>query len=208
MADDPNNPAPAGAPAGQPASGGTPPAADPNKDKAGDAERQGLRERAIAAERERDAANAKLKAADDAKLAEKGEFEKLAKSKEAEASEWKAKHDGVLRSHKIFVAGIKAGANDPEDLEPFLAKVDAADGAAITEALTTLQTSKPYLFGKSDGKSGAPFPTPAANPGGGKTEDLGKVAPQDLWRRSPEELAEYAKAHGALVNPSGFGGKS
>ncbi len=198
MPDDPNNP-PAGAPAGQPASGSATPAVEaPNK--AGDAERQSLRERAIAAEREVEALKAAAKTAADAKLAEQGNYQALAKSKETEAGEWKAKYEKSQRTSALVAAGSKAGANDPSDLAAFvdLSAIDASDDHALRgaadKALADLKASKPYLFGQPNGKSGAPFPTPAANPGGGSEVKI----PAGLKAGDVQNLTREQKQ--ALVN--------
>ena len=165
---DPVNP-PAAASAGQPA-GSNPPAADAPKQEAQSVREQNLLARAITAERERDTFKDAAKKAEDAKLAEQGNFQALAKSKEAEASEWKSKYERTQRARVLESAGAKAGANDPADLSAFvdLSAVDASDEGALRAAadqrLNELKTSKPYLFGT--GKSGVPTPTPTPNPGG------------------------------------------
>lgn len=188
---------PAGVAAGQPASGGTTPAAEAPKDKAGEAERQGLRERAIAAERELATLRDAAKKSEDAKLAEQGKFQELAKSHEQAAISWKTKYEAAQRNSALIAAGAKAGVNDPSDLAALvnLSAVDASDdsglNAAAEQAVAALKTSKPYLFG--NGKSGAPqFPTPQPNPGGAPPA-IGGISTKDVHQMSQEQLEAYVK---------------
>lgn len=187
----------AGVPAAQPASGSPTPAVEaPNK--AGDAERQSLRERAIAAEREVEALKAAAKTAADAKLAEQGNYQALAKSKETEAVEWKAKFEKSQRTSALVAAGSKAGANDPSDLAAFvdLSAIDATDEHALRgaadKALADLKASKPYLFGQPNGKSGAPFPTPQVTPGGAP-QAIGGITTKDVHSMNAEQLKAYVE---------------
>lgn len=182
------------APTAQPA-GSTSPAAEPNKE-AQSVREQNLLARAISAERERDSFKDAAKKAEDAKLAEQGNYQALAKSKEAEAGEWKSKYEKSQRVSALVSAGAKAGANDPNDLAAFvdLSAIDASDNSALRaaadKALADLKASKPYLFGKTDGKSGAPFPTPQASPGAAAPA-IGGVTTADVHKMKPDELKAY-----------------
>lgn len=220
MPDDPTNP-PAGAQAGQPASGNPTPAADPNKaptpaaaapekapavaDKAGEAERQSIRERAIAAERERDDLKAKLAKIEDDKLKESGKWQELATKLEAEKKSLESEVSRERVERSIVSAGATAGAKNPSDLIPFV-KLDGLDvtnaaavQAAVDKAVADLTVSKPYMFGKSDGKSES-FPTPQPNPGG-ETFDPRKVAAEDLYsgklKLTPDQLRQVQASGGA-----------
>lgn len=171
-------------PASEPQSG-APAATEQDKQTSGWKAAEQFKAERDAIKAERDALKAERQKENDAKLAEQGKWQELAKNKETEAAEAKAERDAIKRSFAIFTAGISAGANDPADLEPFLAKVDVSNKDVLTASLTELKTSKPYLFG--NGKSGTPFPTPQATPGGSATELL------DLKKLTTREEHEAAR---------------
>jgi len=214
MPDETVNP-PAGAQAGQPASGSPTPAVEPKQDKAGDDERLALRTRAIEAERKAAKLEEAQKKAEEGRLAEQGKFQELAKQKEAEANTWQQKYYQSQRNSALVAAGAKAGIKDASDL--VLAKlgdVDVGDDGALREAaeqaVSELAKSKPYLFG-TNGKSGAPFPTPRATPGGGTPEvrlpervSAGDVA--NLTREQKQALVD--RTFGAGTSTGGFFRKS
>ena len=184
---------PAGVAAGQPAGGTPAPAAEETKQAQGEDERIGLRARAIAAEREAATLKEQAKKSEEAKLTEQGEHQELAKLKEAEANDWKAKYSQAQRSNALIAAGARAGIRDAEDLAlAKLGDVDVGDASALREAaekaVADLTKSKPYLFGSANGKSGTPFNTPAATPGGPAAVRLdGPVRNSDVHALSREQ---------------------
>jgi len=208
MPDETSNP-PAGADAGKPASGGTTPAAEaPNK--AGDDERLALRERAIAAERKAAKLEDAQKKADDARLAEQGKYQELAKAKEAEANDWKAKYTQAQRESALVAAGAKAGIKDASDLVlARLGDVDVSDIGALREAaevaVSDLAKSKPYLFGSST-KNGTPHPTPLGNPGGDPVK-VPKVSAGEVANLTREQKQAIADGYFKGGNSGFFGRK-
>ena len=170
---EPTNP-PAGADAGKPASGSPAPAAEA---EAGAEDRQALRTRAIDAERKLAKLDAEVKKADEKRLAEAGEHQKLASIKSQEADQYKAKWISERRSNALIAAGHKAGVRDvsdlvlarlPDDLD--IEDSEALRGAAES-AIGDLSKAKPYLFGHPNPKTETATTKPAI-PGGTNTAKL------------------------------------
>lgn len=90
------------------------------------------------------------KEAEEKRLAENKEFQKLAELREKERDEAKSKYTQSILDNRIQAEAIKAGVGD---LEAVLKLIDrggikvAEDGTVtgISEAVTALLTSKPYL---------------------------------------------------------------
>lgn len=193
---------PPSTPAGEPQPG-APAATEQDKQTSGWKAAEQFKAERDAIKAERDALKAERQKETDAKLAEQGKWQELAKSKESEAADARAERDAIKRSFSIFTAGIKAGANDPADLDPFLAKVDVGNPDALSAALTELKSSKPYLFG---GKSGNPTPTPQANPGGNPAVAVPKVSAGEVANLTREQKQAVADSY-FKGGTSGFFGR-
>lgn len=193
----------AAAPAAQPA-GSTSPAVEPNKE-AQSVREQNLLARSIAAERERDALKASVKAAEDAKLAEQGKYQELAKSKEVEANTWKGKWEQSQRTNMLIAAaaevGIKPTAITDLASLPSITAIDASDTDALRAAAVKVVADLRATFGN---QGVAPFPTPTPSPGGApKSNNGAKVA--DVHKMTPDELKAYLSE--ASRAPLKFGGR-
>jgi len=135
---------------------------------------------------ERDALKAEKAKQAEAKLAEDGEWQKLAdqrlKALEAANAEIQAMHlHGEVRD-----VASSLGANDWRDILPHVSEklkaagVSLSDRGAVSSMVKSyvpeLSKEKSYLFPKN-GKTGTPYNTPQANPGGSSPEllDLKKL---------------------------------
>lgn len=181
---------------GKPA-GEAKPAAESKPDQEGDDKYLALRNRAIDAERKAQKLEEQIKKAGDEKLAEQGKYQELAKAKESEAENWRSKYVQAQRSNALIAAGAKADVIDANDLVlAKLGEVDVDDDSALREAaekaVGELKKSKPYLFGKANGKNGQPFTTPQATPGGTTNQlPAGKITAADVHKMTPEQRKAF-----------------
>lgn len=111
------------------------------------------------------------KAAEEKRLAEQGEFAKLAEQRAQEAQKWQAKfQDSVIRQ-AVLGACLKHNAVDGDVVLALVrgdVQVDengavSISGKAAEDAITALLKSKPYLVKLERSGSGSPsYPDPAA----------------------------------------------
>ncbi len=92
--------------------------------------------------------------AEEKKLTEQKEFEKLAKLKETEANDWKSKAQTAFMDNQIAIEAQKAGVVDLEAVTKLLNRegIKISDDGVVTgvaEAVKSLVDAKPYLKGKA-----------------------------------------------------------
>lgn len=139
------------------------------------------------------------KAANDAKLAEQGDFKKLFEEREQEVKDLKkARQDDSIRT-AVILSAAKAGVADPEDAYKLAdlsaVKVEGSGVTGVAEAIAALIAAKPYLVKLTSSAPADPPPSPRVsptNPGGGpqmKADDLKKLTPQQIAAMKPEDIA-------------------
>jgi hypothetical protein len=95
-----------------------------------------------------------LKKAEQAALIERGQFDTVRKTLEAERDAALQRTQALEAVHALKVAALAAGINDPDDVrllpETIMASISddkgAIDHTAVSKAVEALKTSKAYLF--------------------------------------------------------------
>jgi hypothetical protein len=146
--------------------------------------------------------DAQAKAEEDA-LKKKGEFEELAKRKEAELNEYKQKHIQSVTDTRIQTEAAKLGI---VDLEAALKLIDRSaiavsdDGtvSGVEIAVKALLDAKPYLKGGTTPTIGAPT-NPGGDDNGGFKFKRSQLQNHAFWQEHEKEIME-AIAKGQVEN--------
>jgi len=201
---DPNN-QPGAVQPGIPAAGApsAPVAEEQEKQTSGWKAAEQFKAEALQARKELESLKAQQSKRDTEDAAKRGEFEKLWTEEKAkrEASDARsariAKRAAIATEATKFGGLVDSDALRMFDLDSLEIEDDGETVKGVSDFVKKAAEAKPYLFGKQ-GKSGSPFPTPQANPGGGDNFDPKKVTAEDIraGKLTSDQLKQVAALRG------------
>lgn len=149
--------------------------------------------------------------AEEAKLAEQGKWEEIAKAKEAEAKTSRDLFASERRKNALLAAASRVGFEDPSDAIDLLLRkmedVDVNDLEAVNKAAMeladTAAKAKPYLLKQTNGKPNN-VTTSGLPAGGQKPVSLDTLSPKQISDFANNDPEGFKKAMAAKY-PSGTG---